>query len=511
MEKQEQLLESIKKLLSLGVSEDEIMVNLKSVGMSEFDGKILLRQAKGERPDESKSLVDRVVEEVTARQAKELKKMEKEEEKNVEQEQKLRKAIKEIREEKSLDTASEDASLEDELWKKGILKSVDKKVLGVEKKVDVLELKLEGIVEEKLDSRLGRMRSALEQQINSLSVEQENKFNELKAMTESGPASKETSSPASKPKIEKELKALEKKRQEIENELQGMMIKFRADSALLLKSTQKKVDEIDAKLSKALSREAKTPAGKPSAISTAADGEFKKQVSEKIAQLIELSQEGDKETIDALKKTSTEIQSLKNEMDSRIAEVETGAEKLKGSQESLNLLSTQIKNEMENHKSELKNFLAKEVTALSDESKKEMNRFFEQKKQELSALQSGMIKEEDIERLKKQMEEMDLFKGQFIKVVEKNVDMMKKTREDIFAKMNARTKSIDEKVSEVDEKLRELEEFEKKFAEEMGFALENLTKKTREQEKKTEKKTLAQTRKMGKALSRKLSKVKKKK
>ena len=61
----------------------------------------------------------------------------------------------------------------------------------------------------------------------------------------------------------------------------------------------------------------------------------------------------------------------------------------------------------------------------------------------MKELQSKMIKPEDLDKFSQKMDELDLFKDQFVKVVEKNVDLLKKARQDVFMKMNVRTKNID--------------------------------------------------------------------
>lgn len=83
-------------------------------------------------------------------------------------------------------------------------------------------------------------------------------------------------------------------------------------------------------------------------------------------------------------------------------------------------------------------------------------------------------KEVNLPKIKSQMEELDIFKEQFINVIDRNVEKFNQK----IKKFNESTKIMDElfqqRLKAIDRKIEELDRFEKAFAREMGIMLDKL-------------------------------------
>ena len=100
--------------------------------------------------------------------------------------------------------------------------------------------------------------------------------------------------------------------------------------------------------------------------------------------------------------------------------------------------------------------------------------------------QEDKLKDEvDLEAIDATMGELDVFKKQFVDTVRKSVSEFNDSKKGITELMQQREKALDEAIKKIDVKIREMNEFEKKFAEEMGLLIGEAVE---QQSEKTEKK-----------------------
>ena len=143
---------------------------------------------------------------------------------------------------------------------------------------------------------------------------------------------------------------------------------------------------------------------------------------------------------------------------------------------------------------------------LSEDSKKQIEQLFysfmpklekdlKQKLNEVDAAVEKRTKEidvlkkqVDVETIKSTMEEFELFKKQFVETVRKNIAEFNEAKKGINELMQQREKALDGAIKQIDAKIKEMNDFERKFAEEMGLligeAAEQQTEKTEKKKRK---------------------------
>ena len=100
----------------------------------------------------------------------------------------------------------------------------------------------------------------------------------------------------------------------------------------------------------------------------------------------------------------------------------------------------------------------------------------------------ALMKKVDIDSINSTMAELDIFKKQFIEVVSKNVSEFNAAKKSLAELMQQREKALDDAIKQIAAKIKEMNDFERKFAEEMGLligeAAEQQTEKTEKKKRK---------------------------
>ena len=133
----------------------------------------------------------------------------------------------------------------------------------------------------------------------------------------------------------------------------------------------------------------------------------------------------------------------------------------------------------------------KETSGLAEKRSREMDALIAARSKEMDALIAArskeidaLMKKVDIDSINSTMAELDIFKKQFIEVVSKNVSEFNAAKKSLAELMQQREKALDDGIKQIDGKIKELNDFERKFAEEMGLLIGEAAER---QEEKTNK------------------------
>ena len=110
-----------------------------------------------------------------------------------------------------------------------------------------------------------------------------------------------------------------------------------------------------------------------------------------------------------------------------------------------------------------------------------------QRLNQLDALQQAVRKEFDPEKFRQEMSDLEVFKKQFVSVIEKNVSRFNQEISGINQQGKTIESEINKRIKLIDKKIAELEQFEKTFAKEMGIAVEKSFEKKKHKKPKTAK------------------------
>ncbi len=350
----ETVISSIKKLMSLGVSEDEIISNLSEVGIDKQEAKMLLIEAKGEtatkpvsqKPKETeaeKSLVKEKIQKALAEQSAPKLSVLKTKEKpiptpSIKKPKIKTKKLKLNEQQKPLVKSKTKLHAEkNEVWEKGILTVINERLDEIEDIRDNINQIIDSKVEEQLKKESEEMKLELEaerekliEEINSsLDAKVKEMTSEidlkLAALKEIKIAVSETS---------KKAEAKEKQNRELLEEVQikmGEMDKSKADLVKALKNeleetkneskdfmadSTKQLEELDDRVNKALELESKITEGlvantekKVEEIALEKTQEVSDKLAKKLALFGELARKLDpKRTEENIKKLSVEFE-----------------------------------------------------------------------------------------------------------------------------------------------------------------------------------------------------------
>ncbi|MEW6294923.1 MAG: hypothetical protein AB1467_01345 [Candidatus Diapherotrites archaeon] len=543
MEKKEVLLESIRRLFQLNVSDEEIVIELQDVGLSAEDARELIREARGETKAQQ-AVQPKKLSEMTAEERRDFRATRrggKAEEIMIPQEvlKQAEKAIsqKEKQTEKELTEEEEPEEVEEEvkagpprktkekfagrekpggIWEKGILTTINEKleeIEGIEENINkVMDSKLQKLFEKEAKKNkvlFDSEYSLLLEKINSTLAQKTEEFNKMmKAkMLELDKASKNYLDLMQKESAKKQItqglieelnskiEDITKTRKKMQEQFSAEIDKVKAQSASFSGNIEGKIDEMEEKINKALELEVKITEG----LVADAEDKIKEFISRKEGEITK--------EFSGIKGRPAQQEDVTR----FLAEVK----KLDSFKQSLQDQVTQSKNELENIKGELKKLIAAQMVEASTETENKINELFEERKDELKAFGKDLTKKLNLNEFAQKMEELNLFKDQFIKMIDKNVSELKQTRQEIEEETDKKSKLIDSKINAVDRKMKELAEFEKNFAKEMGLQVEKLIeKKKKSAEVKMARKLIpkkAEARKLGKkALRETIKKVKRK-
>ena len=127
------------------------------------------------------------------------------------------------------------------------------------------------------------------------------------------------------------------------------------------------------------------------------------------------------------------------------------------------------------------------IDSIALQSTKDLEKIINQKIEKKARELDELRKQIDIETIKNTMEDLEVFRRQFVANVEKSIDSFEKAKKDLATYIEKREQVFEKKAALVDEKIKELDEFEKKIAQEIGIMIEKLVEKTSSRQKPAKK------------------------
>ncbi|MDO8634146.1 MAG: hypothetical protein Q7K34_02530 [archaeon] len=422
MEKSDALLESVKKLVSMGVSDKEILDSLVGMGSTKSEAQDLLRLAKNAPAEEKQKMENDILSSQGF-------------EENPGPKKSLVPSFDLSGGKQEGDLSGRENKML-ELWEKGILATVDSKLSEMEK------IKRE--IDRSLEKKAG---SAFEKESKKLSTV----FESQRVLA-----------------LEKANTALDQKKKEFESLVDAKIAEMKKLNSLSeeylkkldsqSKFNQALIEEIDSKVSGLEDMKSRflKDFNLVLADSSSKVGGFIKQSEDKrneLNQRINRSLNLETKIVEGL------LTDAQNKIDNLAI---TKAAELEG------VINSKI-----SAKSQL-------LEAIFDQEQKKMNRFFLDTKKEAEEVVKKIEQKEkqiDVERIKATMEELDAFRKQFVSNIKKMSDSFEKAKKELSDLIETREELIGKKVKLIDAKMEELSAFEKGFAEEMGIAIETLVAK----------------------------------
>lgn len=353
------------------------------------------------------------------------------------------------------------------LWEKGILSAVDQRLNEMKKisqdvdkaiskraddiakkeidKVKVLFESQHRLLIEKVNAQIEKKSKEVEQIIDQ-------KIAEMKSLSQS--IKKETSELERKrtqykeflQDFESRLSELEEMKGKLLSSMNTELIRERSSLQEFLDSAKSKITEMDERVNKTLEVSSSIIEG------LQADAETKLQ-GMAMQRGDELNREA-REQLEELKDTQKAFESQIKEHLQKISSLEK------------NLTSSTAET-----RASLEKDIASEMKRLQ-EARQKYEKLTEGKLNELEALSQAVKKEFDPEMFKQQMSDLEVFKKQFVKVIESNVGKFNEAIQKINEQAKQAEEQINRRMNLIDRKIKELDEFEKNFAAEMGLMVE---------------------------------------
>lgn len=528
MDKKKVILDSIKKLIVLNVSDKEILLNLKEIGVSESEAEDLISEAKGipvkkKEQEEIERDSGKVMRDVAVNLAEASKDIATENEISEEE------AMEETEEiVAGLDVLKDDSKPKQKteklksvshvqkpqviihksvnlnrLWEKGILVTVDQQINEMKKlkgEIDsVINTKInvavdKGLMKEKVifESQqklmMDNINSKLDSKVTEIAEIIDTKIHEMKTLNESVRENmlqlekKEAQYKVTFDEIESKMDDLQNTKQKLVQDLTAEMIKNKSDSQEFLENAAAKMQEIDERVSRTLELESNIAEGvvkdandKIDKIALEKTEEIKAEIDVEMQALRILRDKVNPERINNQLDTFEEISERLTEeqkivfkgLDLRIES------KLKAFDKSAQARLDEKEGKLKG----LKDLAEYKIDQAMEEHKADYEKVVSDKLNELDSFKKDLLSEIDPESFKTAMQDLELFKQQFVKVIERNVN---KFNESINA-LNEQSKNIEKQINlrirKIDHKMAELDEFEKTFAEEMGIVIDKVANK----------------------------------
>ena len=400
-----------------------------------------------------------------------------------------------------------------DLWRKGVLVTVDAKLAEMQKLKEKVEEKISSSVKKELEKEMKKFGVVVESQRvlvrEKISSDVNAKINEFNSVIEAKVSDLKDESNVIQQQLAK-VEALRKKNEglveefnnaksELEqlksrliSQVSSSLIQQRSETEKFLQESEQKRKDVDARINRTLELESKIAEGlikdvnrKVEEISLKEDKKLEGELKARIAELDSLIQQSHPETLKEIIGLMTKKIEL---IDQKLVELDQKPLLVKDEIKKIQLLELQ---KFKAFEKSLQEQMEKQVNYYLDEKYVEWSKNFNQKLAEMDQSQAELTKKaqkqvDDINKLKKQvdldtikatMEGLDLFKQQFINTVQKNVQEFNKAKTELAELIQKREAMVDEHIKAVDMKLEELDKFEKRFAEEMGLSIDTLTEK----------------------------------
>ncbi|PIU21469.1 MAG: hypothetical protein COT15_02110 [Candidatus Diapherotrites archaeon CG08_land_8_20_14_0_20_34_12] len=460
MDREKLMLSSIKKLIDLNVSEDEILLNLKEIGVNEEEAKELIKKSGGFKktaledivakepiPANTKINLSKVIE-------KELNTIQPKEEPQPVQAKptfSFEKYAKDVEPaisglwEKGVLITVTDKLEEMKKLKKDIEKILDDKVnLAIEserKKMTILSESQKTLLVEKINSQLSMKSEEIEEVINAKIAEMSNLNNEIKRNIEElrmrQEEYKEIIQDMEKKKIE-----LMRVKDKILTEMNTELIKSKSGVEDSIGKIDEHIQELETKVERTLALESQVVEGLVNSTEKRID-EIQNEKREELSQAV-----------------SAELRRIE-ETRAKI-DVDKITAKIKQLEES--------RQELEKYKMVLEETVEQAILDSLEDYKKKLVTDV-RKDAKIDDIKARL------DDIKNSQENLSLFQKQFVNTIDANVEKFNKSINDMNKKTENILKEFDARKKLIDDKIEELTKFEKNFAKEMGIAVDLLVEK----------------------------------
>lgn len=469
MQEEKMLMKSIKRLIDLNVSDKEILLNLKDIGVDEEKARELIAKAKGltaapKMEKQGKGKRKEVVEKPPAEEVEELaEELAGEKEEKVSGEE-IEKAKQRMIARKKVTKSKPAIS---ELWKKGILVTVTQKLEEMKKLRKELDAVLDEKVQKTTEKELKKMQILMDSQKTLLTEKVTSQLESKASEIEDVIDIKIAEMNALNKEIKKNLEAAEMKRAEQKNILEGFdktkkeleelknsllsemnseLIKEKSNIEEVLEKATGKINEMEGRVDKTLELE-----------SSIVDG----LVGDTEAKIEKITEEKREELVAGIEEEIAKMEEIRGEIDPQRIKEKIGA--LEEKKEELEVLKNNVADET-------LGFVSGEMRKLKEENRKEIQEF-------KKALVDEVKKEVDLVGIKAERENLEVFKKQFVNTISKNVEKFNSSVNETNSKASEMVEQFNVRADYIDEKIKELDAFEKNFAKEMGLKIEKLTEK----------------------------------
>ncbi len=537
MDKKAILRESITRLIQLGISDKEIIDNLRGVGIDGDSAKVLLSETRKElssgaakpqmeRPGQkAKSLfVERPPEPKPAPEPEEDVQIPDDEDiyAKVEEEETPPKKI-DVESAASYRAKSnsmagqsyaashvpprlpdEDVS---ELWEKGILATVDAKlnemkriradldsVIGarVQEKIQLESRKIETVLESQrslfygkidahLDARaeeLGQVLGARAKSLEDLNAKVQDSLRKMQGENKFKAELLNT--------LNDKLTGLDTVKSQMISETNTSLIGMESKFAEFMGESEGKRGEYEARLNSALELQSKITEGLTEDLRQKIDSlkfEKEEQLTQRLqAKMGELDRlisqvdsKGVSEKLAKMKEQEQQLNAKQKELDQQFAKSQDSQKKY------IDSVFADLKKELASYRKEVSKVQAEGLDELRKEYAANVDQLFAEnlvewdRKLKEKKKEIDSIKETvDVEKFEASMESLDLFKQQFLNTVKRSIEDYNKSKKELAEGMIARDKAITEHLKSIDEKMEELSAFEKRFSREVGGLLGEL-------------------------------------
>lgn len=422
MEKSGAILESVKKLVAMGVSDHEILDNLIGMGSTKSEAEDILRRAKNAPAEEKQKMESDVLSSA-----------------GFEEDAGPRGPVVSPLDLSGKSTEDDFSGRERkmlELWEKGILATVDSKLSEMEKIKREIEHSLEKKAQAAFEKESKKLSSVFESQ-RVLAAEKANS-------------------------------ALDQKKKEFESLVDGKIAELKKINSLS-DEYLKKLDS-QSKFNQALIEEIDSKVSGLEELKSRFLSEFNRTLADYSSK------------VEVFLKQSEDKRNELNQRINRSLNLETKIVEglLTDAQNKIDNLAISKAAELEGVINSRISEKSQSLEAVFSGEQKKMNRFFLDTKKEVEEVVKKIEQKErqiDVERVKATMEELEAFRKQFVSNIKKMSESFEKAKKELSELIETREEIIEKKVKLIDAKMEELSAFEKGFAEEMGIAIETLVAK----------------------------------
>ena len=528
-ERKEILAESVRKLVSLNLADEEIIENLKDVGIAEAEAKMLIIEAKTGIKKEPKTGLAGADTPITAEKAPTVTSGTNDETANQEDYNELMEGFEEPKQETTASTkepeentmAKYQAQIDSspslpssditKLWEKGVLATVDSKLSEMEKLKEEIDTVIDAKVSQSLEKEVKKIEVLMDSQrnliTNKVDSTLETKSQQIETMIDTKIAelknvnivAQETLKMLSAQKtvnqnlfaeIDGKIKEFEQLKQKSLSELNTEIMKSQTQVELFINESQEKRDSLDKRINRTLELEAKITEGlmddarqkidkmaviKGDALEAKINGE-----------MIKFSKIAAKVNPDMIQEKVAELYKAKQDLREYTKE-----------------MMGDVQGDLSKELAELFKEKEKETDLLVGKKERQINNMIKHKSHEIDT----MMKEISPERINATIDSLDEFKQQFVKVIQKNVTDFNSAKKELAQSMQKRDDKLNEHISKIDKKMIELTEFEKSFASELGVIIDQLTEQKAENPKQAAQKPAKQVKQLQKHRPKKTKQV----